>query len=380
MKFFPILAILTIFIASAFAYDVGIKVTVSQDTIAVGTNVTIVKDGTLLYSARTDGKGVAAFNLDQGSYFVYLDRGGYFRHVNLLEVSKSDNITYIMRQIVSSSSAYGQITGPVDFTGATVAAYMDGKIVKRTAPNKDGYYMLLYVPEGAYEIVFGAPGYVEKNESSSLLMSQLSEVNVKLDKTPVVPMAQPAIIVPSAAQKQSVIEILLVRGSVPMSGQTVNVKTPAGDVELTTGADGKAHVNAVKSGKYIFTYGNLSSTTVVEGDVEVPVQKPPVVTPEPVLPPETEQPQKPADTGVVAGVAIVVFGAAIAALGAILFVASKMIKKQKPKAEEAAHEEREAGHKHEASETPGHHATGHKHESAHKNEHKANKPAHEHKK
>jgi len=54
-----------------------IIVTVSQGTLAVGTNITIVKDGTILYNAKADGNGFASFSLDAGSYFVYLDRGGY---------------------------------------------------------------------------------------------------------------------------------------------------------------------------------------------------------------------------------------------------------------------------------------------------------------
>ena len=366
MKFFQILAVLMIFAAGAFAYDVGITVTVSQDTFAVGTNITIVKDGTLLYNAKADGNGAASFKLDNGSYFVYLDRGGYPRHVNLLEISKNEEITYTMRQSISSFSAYGQITGPVDFTGAAVAAYMDGKIVKRTTPNKDGYYMLLYMLEGEYEIAFSAPGFVEKNASASLLPTQFSELNVKLDKIPVMPTAQPTITAPSVVQKQSVIEILLVRGSMPLSGQIVFVKTPAGSVEVTTNAVGKAYVNAVRPGEYIFTYGNLTSITVVK-DVEVPVQKPPVVTPEPSAPPATTQ-QPPADNGLVAGAIVVAMGGAIVALGIILFVASKIVKKQKPNAEPGAHEEKKTVQPEAVEKTE--HETKYTHAHAHKHGHK----------
>ena len=271
---------------------------------------------------------------------------------------------------MSSSSAYGQITGPDDFTGVAVAAYTNGKIVKRTTPNKDGYYMLLYVPEGAYDIVFDAPGFVEKNVSASLLQSQISEVNVKLDKIPAAQIAQPAIIAPSTAQKQSVIEILLVRGSLPLSGQVVDVKTPAGNVEITTGADGKAHVNAVTPGEYIFTYGNITSTTVVAGSTAVPAQKPPVVIPETPAQPATTQ--QPAGSGLVAGAAIVVIGGAIIALGIILFVASKMIgkQKQKPKADDGKKPAQI-----EASEKPEP-KTEHKHAHVHE----ANKHAHGHRK
>ena len=89
----PALLLFALFAASAYAYQVGIKVTVAQDTLAVGTNVTIVKDGVLLYNARAGADGTVSFDLDAGSYFVYLDRGGYSRHVNLLEVSGVQNVT-----------------------------------------------------------------------------------------------------------------------------------------------------------------------------------------------------------------------------------------------------------------------------------------------
>ncbi len=351
-----------LFSASAFAYDVVIKVTVSQDTLAIGTNITIVKDGTLLYNARADGNGVASFSLDAGSYFVYLDRGGYSRHVNLLEVSKSDNITYTMRQLISYASAYGQVTGPADFSTASVAAYANGNIAKRTTPNKDGYYLMSYIPEGEYALVFDAQGYVEKNVSATLLQSQFSEVNVKLDKTPVAPDAPATIAVPTAAQKQSVIEILIAKGGLPLSGQVVAVKTPAGNFEVITGADGKAHVNAASPGEYVFTYGNLTSKTIVEGAPVVPVQKPNVTETAPIIPPATEQPQTPASTGgIVAGAAVVVAIMVIVALGIIIFVASRLAKQQKPKADGKGD-----ALQHEAEE----HKHAHPHQHAHKHEHK----------
>ena len=381
MKLFPIIALFALFAAQAFAYDVGMIVTVAQGTLAVGTNISIVKDGTLLYSAKADGSGSASFKLDQGSYFVYLDRGGYSRHINILEVNKNDNITYTMRQLISYASVYGQMSGISDFNGSSVAAYVNGNVAKRTTPNKDGYYLMSFMPEGEYVMVFNAQGFVGKNVSATLSQSQFSEVNVKLEKMPVAPEFQPTITVPSMVQKQSVIEILLMKGSLPLSGQVVFVKTPSGSVEVTTGIDGKAHVNAAKPGEYIFTYGNLTSKTIVEGAENATVQ-PPVVIPDPVAPPATTQTQKPADTGLVAGAAIVVMSGAVVAIGIILFVASRMIKKQKPKAEAKSHEHAEpvphaehaAAHKHAHAE--GHDAHQHaKHDAAHKHEHE-----HKHKK
>jgi len=374
VKLSAIFVLMALVMAPLFAYDVGIIVTVSQDTLAVGTNITIVKDGILLYNAKADGNGAASFKLDAGSYFVYLDRGGYSRHVNLLEVSKTENITYTMRQLISYASAYGQITGPTDFNGSSVAAYKNGNVAKRVSPNKDGYYLMSYMDEGEYEMAFSAQGFVEKNETTTLLQSQFTEVNMKLDKVVVPPAAQPTISVPSTVQKQSVIEIVIMKGDLPLSGQVVMVKTPSGNVEIVTGADGKAHVNAVAVGEYVFTYGNLTSKTLVEGSQVVPVKPPVVVEPEPEAPPVVAQ--KPADAGgLVAGAAVIALGGVVVALGIIIFVVSRMVKK--PKAEARAHgKEEPAPIEPSVSEKPEH-AAAHKHGHAHSHPHEH---AHKHKK
>ncbi|MFA5930175.1 MAG: hypothetical protein WC861_04800 [Candidatus Micrarchaeia archaeon] len=330
VKLSAIFILLALAMAQVFAYDVGIKVTVSQDTLAVGTNISIVKDGTLLYSARAGESGTASFKLDAGSYFVYLDRGGYSRHVNLLEVSKNDNIEYTMRQLISYASVYGQVAGPSDFNGSSVAAYASGNIAKRTVPNKDGYYLMSFMPEGSFMLSFDAQGFVERNVSATLLQSQFSEVNVKLDKVPVAPAAQPALIVPSSVPKQTVIEILIMGGGVPLPGRVVLVKPPSGSVEATTGADGKAHVNAVAEGEYVFTYGNLTSKTMVGTAVNATAPPPAAVEPEP---PAASEPEAPSSAGgFVAGAALIIMGGLIVALGIVLFAMGRMSRKQKPKA------------------------------------------------
>ena len=368
MKLFPVLVLFALFAAQAYAFDVGIKVTVSQDTVAVGTNVTIVKDGVLLYNIRAGADGVASFKLDAGSYFVYLDRGGYPRHVNLLEVAKTDNITYTLRQSISYAGAYGQIAGPADFNGASVTAYAKGNVVKRTDANKDGYYQMSFLPEGEYELVFSAPGFVEKNETASLIMSQFSEVNARLEKIPAVVPPQTTMTAPPTAQKQSVIEILIAKGGLPFAGQVVNVNTPAGNVETTTGTDGKAHVNAVVPGKYVFTYGNLTATTVVEGGVAPTPAQPPAAKPEPAVP-AAPLPQQPSNAGLAVGVLAFALVGIIVVLAAIMFAMSRMRKigKHGPKTPEMPHGEAHQEHTGAVHEHPG---AKHEHAHAHKHDNK----------
>ena len=340
----PALLLFALFAASAYAYQVGIKVTVAQDTLAVGTNVTIVKDGVLLYNARAGADGTVSFDLDAGSYFVYLDRGGYSRHVNLLEVSGVQNVTYTMRQTISYAGAYGQVTGPADFSNASVTAFSNGNVVKRVSPNKDGYYFMSFLPEGDYNVIFTAQGFIDATVPAQLAISQFSEVDAKLGKTPAVVAPTEAISAPPNAQKGSVIDVLVTIGGSPFAAQAVSVSTPGGVVSATTGTDGKAHVNAAMPGKYVFTFGNLTATTVVAGAANSTPPQPVQNTTEPPAP-QASEPQQPVNPGVAAGVVALVLVCIILVLGAVIFVAARM-RKAGPKAPPAG-EHHGAKHTHQ---------------------------------
>jgi len=327
--------------APIFAYDVAILVTVSQDTLAVGTNVTIVKDGVRLYDGKAGADGVAQFPLDAGSYFVLLDRGGYPRHVNLLEVTGSQNVTYTMRQLISYASAYGQVSGPSEFTDASVAAYSNGNIVKRATPNKDGYYLMSFLPEGEYSVDFSAPGFDGKAVTASLRQSDFSEINAALAKTVEPAQATPIVMAPGTAERQSVIEVSLVRGGQPMAGVKLTVETPAGSIEVTTGADGKAHVNAVQPGQYKFLYGNLTAVTVVEGANETTAAPPATTEPEQQAP---SGPSAPVAGGMIAGAAVIGFVGLIIVVAAAIFIASRMGRKKQPEKKELPSEDAAAPH------------------------------------
>jgi len=344
---------LALFVAAASAYDVGIQVTVSQGTLAVGTNVTIVKDGVHLHDGKADAFGMVQFPLDEGTYFVLLDRGGYPRHVNLLEVSGNANVSYTMRQLVSYASAYGQITGPSGFSSASVGAYLGGNIVKRVAPNKDGYYIMSFLPDGEYELSYTADGFIEKRLKRSLFQPSFTEVNVALSKMNEPAQEAPVLMAPGTAQRQSVIEAAIIRGGVPVAGVTLFVETPAGNMEATTGADGIARVNAVKAGEYRFIYGNLTAITVVPGESEVPAgQEPPALEPEPEAPP-VQQAAQGEGGGLAAGLVAAGAIGLIAAIAIILFAISRMGGNREkppgaarePQEKGAASQEKHAAHK-----------------------------------
>ncbi len=341
MRFFPIFAMFALLSAQAFAYDVSIMVTVSQGTLAVGTNVTIVKDGVGLYSERAGADGVARFQLDEGSYFVLLDRGGYPRYVSILEVSGTTNLTRTMSQGMSYASVYGQIKGPSDFSGVSIGAFLDGRIANRAAPNKDGYYLISPLQAGNYEFAFTASGFDEKKAPLALSTSVFSELNALLEKTVVAPPEPPTLSAPATADRKTVIEVLLARGSAPMAGEKISVQTPAGAIEVLTGADGKARVNAAQAGKYTFAYGSLAATTIVAGEIAPKPEPPPAIEPEPQAP--DAQAAKQDGNGFLAAFAVFGVVALIVVIAAAIFIAARMEKKQHKK-----------GHVHDEGESHSH--------------------------
>jgi hypothetical protein len=322
------LVMLALLSAQAIAYDVAIKVTVSQGTLAVGTNVTIVKDGVALYNAKAGADGVASFQLDPGSYFILLDRGGYPRYVSILEVSGKTNVTRTMSQGMSFSAVYGQVAGVSDFSGVSIGAFMDGKIVDRVSPNKDGYYLMLPLQAGNYEFEFTASGYAEKKAALALSTAVFSELNAVLEKPAPAQPEQPKLIAPDAAEQKTVIEVLLARGSLPMAGEKITVQTPSGTIEATTGEDGKARVNAVQAGTYRFSYGSLAAATKVAG-AALPSPEPQVVNPEQQPQPVQAAPQD--NGGHLAAFAVFGVLGLMAFVAAAIFLAARAGKKHHKK-------------------------------------------------
>ncbi len=256
-------ALFALLLSCAAAEQLYIKVTVTEGTLAVGTDVSIVSEGVTLVSTEADLDGVASFNLTNGSYFALLERYPYPLHVSLVEVAGKTNITLTMRQLVSYASAYGQITGPADFGNTTITAYKDGLIEKKIGPDKHGYYILSFLPEGSYELEFESPGFEKGAKPVFLQQAGFKEVNVKLEQEQQEPESVPEISSPSQAQQYSLIEVVLAKGTEPIAGQTITATAPSGTTTLQTDEQGKAHINAAEPGIYEFIYDNLTSSTEV---------------------------------------------------------------------------------------------------------------------
>ncbi|MCX8197790.1 MAG: carboxypeptidase-like regulatory domain-containing protein [Candidatus Micrarchaeota archaeon] len=323
------------------AGQLSLQITVSEGTKAVGTNVSLVSGGVEIESKRADQAGMASFEVSDGSYFVLLRRYSYPLHVFLVEVKGSTFIPLTMRQKISYSSAYGQIIGPSDFSNASVAAYSGGEIVRRAKPNKDGYYLLSYLPQGSYTLVFSSPGYHDKTFEIFLPESEFVYADAKMDR---IGKDDPEekLHSPSSAKQFSDIVVQLTKGGAPLARQAIDVQTPSGLVQIESGEDGKAAINAAEAGVFIFRWKNLSASTTVEPAEELPPAptKPrpnePPQTPQPAWKPEEAKKESPsAGSGallVLAG-AVVVFGA----LSALLLLFPRIFRHEEKKRKDKKH-------------------------------------------
>ncbi len=318
MRAAAVFVLLALFMSTVFAYQLLVKVTVAGETLAVGTNASIVTGGVELYSQRAGNDGYVAFNVSQGSYFLLLRRGGYPLQVSIVDVAGNTNISRTIWQTTSYASAYGQIAGPDDFTGSTVTAFANGLAVKKTQPNKNGLYIMTFLQEGTYDLQFSAPGYDNSSAEQFLAAGDYAQVDSVLKKTPLPVEPSLSLSVPQSAQQQSLVQVVLTNGSLPVAGERIDVKTPSGAATITTGQDGKAYINAVEPGSYVFTYKNMAYSTVV-----LPTEKPKQNVSTPVVPPKQVQPQpvpvpeeKP-DYAALAVVVIVLLG--IVLIGGVLF-------------------------------------------------------------
>jgi hypothetical protein len=318
MRASAILVLLALLMSSVFSYQLAVKVTVAGETLAVGTNVSIMTGGVELYTQRVGNDGYVKFNVSQGSYFLLLRRGGYPLQVSIIDVDGNTNVSRTIWQTTSYASAYGQISGPDDFTGSTVTAFANGLVVKKTEPNQNGFYIMTFLPEGTYQLQFSAPGHDNGTAESFLAGGDYTQVNSALQKTPVPTEPSLSLSVPQMAEQQSLIAVFLAKGSLPLAGEKIDVRTPSGAATITTGQDGKAYINAVDSGSYVFTYKNLTYSTVVP-----PKEQPKQNVSTPVIPaPQNQSPPAPApeekpDYTALAVVALVLLGMVL--LGGALF-------------------------------------------------------------
>lgn len=343
MKNAAIFVLLALLSSQVYPYSLILKVTISQDTLAVGTNITLVHEGVVVGSAKADVNGTASFSVPSGSYFVLLNRYPYPTHVSLLHIWNDSSVTLTMSPVISYANAYGQISGPTDFSNSSVTAYTGSQIAKRITleknklPDNAGYYVLSFLPEGNYRLVFDVSGFEPQELQVFLPTSQYVEVNAKLSPIVVLPEAQPELSAPSTVLQYSALSVRLSKGGLPLANQSVSVQTPSGTISVTTSEAGTATINAAEQGSYVFSFGNLTATSVVKADAAVAPEEN-KTTPHPTQPPVQPPPQPAPDATpllILGGLAFLV----VLGLAAIIFVAVKYPWKPKGKQHKGRKEE-----------------------------------------
>jgi hypothetical protein len=311
MRAFVLILLLALAASSLSAYELAIKATVSQGTLAVGTNISVMTGGVELYSAKAGLDGYARFNVTEGSYFVILRRYPYPTQVLLQSVESDVDRTFTINPVMSYSGLFGQITGPESFEGTMVSAYSGSTLVKKASTDKNGFYSMAFIPEGNYDLVVGSPGFAEKKERRSLAVSEYVQFDAKLEQEAPVAKPQYSISAPSSAEQSSVISVTVMLGGQPVSGQTVYVSTPSGEVQAKTDESGIARVNAAEPGAYAFRFSNLTASTVVPSKAKpTPKEEPPAAPPSQA----PEQPPPAQDYSVL----LIAFAAIAIAIGTLL--------------------------------------------------------------
>ncbi len=353
---------LAIFLSSCvFASQLAVTVTATQDTLLPMTNVSVVSDGVILSTEKTGSDGIARFSLADGSYFVLLPRTSIYPPFVALVDVRGDTGIKMTKHICSgfcTSSAYGQISGPQSFHNTSVIAFSNGAVVKRASANSEGLYMLPYVQEGNYELLFESPGFEQKRLQVFLPASDFIEVNAQLEPVALPPEQNATLSTSPQVQQYSVIEVVLAKGG-PLSGKTVIVATPSGQVRLTTDSSGKAYINAAEPGAYSFTYaeGGITATSSSEVVGSAPPKNTTAIPP--AEQPPSEQPQavdsQALSSLAIGGIAAFALLAVAAMIAAIALLAKAASDKNAGHAKQG-HADANEGQKH----PPHHRKTAHK--------------------
>jgi hypothetical protein len=266
-----------------YASILNVKVVIEQDTPSVSAPVSLISGGVALFTQKTDQNGIASFNVTDGSYFISINRSSiYPENVVLKEVSGNTNITVVRRRAISYANAYGQIYGSSSFENASVSAYQGGRLAKRTSANKDGFFILQFLNEGEYMLLFEAPGFKEKEVKVFLPVSEFVPVYQTLEPASPAPSqetsqeeSQAILSSPSQVPQFSLIEVVLQKGGMPIEGAEILVSTPSGQMSAKTNSKGIALVNAAEGGNYTFSYGNQTAITFVVQETPAALPKKP---------------------------------------------------------------------------------------------------------
>ncbi|VVB56783.1 Carboxypeptidase regulatory-like domain protein [uncultured archaeon] len=280
---FALLALLLL-AAPLLALQFNVTVTNEIGTRLPGTKVQILTGDTVLYEnstiwcpkadvdkgcpVRISDRAQAGFELAPDTYFLRLQRSGYPDHVYLQTLDQDTALTVIMFIRKSTYTMYGRVSNASHQLDGMQIKLMDADtdtVVRTSAIKANGDYLIdslwpgrkyyLRVDDGEQRLLSEPFSYNDVGAYYlELAGAQAPLRNVSL---------QPLLSGPDRADLHSRISVTLMSGERPMEGQTVTVRTPNGELNLTTDADGIARVQAAEGGQYTFKWSSLRLNVTV---------------------------------------------------------------------------------------------------------------------
>jgi hypothetical protein len=329
MKALLALAVFAVLAASAFASTLTVNVSGLSDTALVGTKIDILKNSVVILNGTANKFGVANFDVTDGYYIVRTTRGFYPVKVQVAKVEGNSIAKLRMDLDSNTATMYGKVSyGKWNLDGYRVYATQKGVAIKEARVYPEGVYVLTFLDEGTYDLVFSKGEWEPINISVTLAARETRLLDIELSKKSEGGIV--ALDVPRFADLYGTIAAKLTRGGKPMNMTEMSVLTPDGIAKINTDANGEARINAAKAGNYTFTYANITASSFVEAPIgQVPGKKPvePKKTPVALPTPEPPAPQqKTADTTLFVIVGIAMVGIGVLLAGAVAFI---MLRKQK---------------------------------------------------
>ncbi|MEM4235960.1 MAG: hypothetical protein QXV44_02840 [Candidatus Anstonellaceae archaeon] len=264
---------LAVFLFSlSFALQLNISVFDPKGIKLVGTNVSIFSGNSLVDFKKTtlyqkfgeDSKALAQFDLEEGVYFILLERDYYQPNIYLIELNSPTSLEFILPQQTPTYSLYGKLKNYFPIEKKELALIDKRGLKSATSKIYRGGYFIFYslYPQTEYRIMledkntklysqyfsYNSPGvyYLELDLSSP---SDFENRSIIFNSPDLVFVGQP-------------IKLILKYGDIPLKNKSIFVQLPSSlNTTILTDEFGVAIINAAEEGQYTFIYENYTTST-----------------------------------------------------------------------------------------------------------------------
>jgi hypothetical protein len=261
-----IASLLLLLAALAQSHMLNVTVEDNSGTKLVATKVEALQGPTVVASAIADEHGSAYLALDTGSYFIRLVRSGYPDHVLLTYVKDDAQLQAVMSNKRETGILYGRVQdSESSYDGLKIYLLSGWKIISTSTIASGGYYIFPYIFPDDYSIRLddGSKNLSTENVTISGKEAKYLDISVVHANVTPTPVLVPVLSAPKTATVGSLIVATVRAGTVPYAGVNVSVSTPDGTVVALTDSAGQIAVNAVKGGRYVFSWNGQEAMTEI---------------------------------------------------------------------------------------------------------------------